>query len=210
MAKTAREVRDKAARVGAELLECAPEDVRIEAGQVFVAGLPTRSVPLGRVASAAVKSKALKPVGEPGLNACAYYYPDTVTWAFGTNAAIVEVDVETCAIRLLQFAASHDPGSAINPQIVEGQLVDRHPVLQSLYLWSRSILPNYILTVERVDAAHAIEARVPYLDHELVEFARHIPASMLIRDGRGKHLLREALRPRRRWARPRPGWVRRW
>src|SRR5262247_3534965 len=31
VAKTAREVRDKAARVGAELLECAPEDVRIEA-----------------------------------------------------------------------------------------------------------------------------------------------------------------------------------
>ena len=122
VAKTAREVRTKAARVGAELLECAPEDVRIEAGQVFVAGLPTRSVPLGRVASAAVKSKALKPMGEPGLNACAYYYPDTVTWAFGTNAAVVEVDIETCAIRLLQFVASHDPGRAINPQIVEGQL----------------------------------------------------------------------------------------
>ena len=65
VARTAREVRAKAARVGAELLECAPEDVRIEAGQVFVAGLPTRSVPLGRVASAAVKSKALKPTGEP-------------------------------------------------------------------------------------------------------------------------------------------------
>ena len=104
VARTAREVRAKAARVGAELLECAAEDVRIENGQVFVAGLPTRSVPLGRVASAAVKSKALKPTGEPGLNACAYYYPDTVTWAFGTNAAVVEVDVETCAIRLLKFA----------------------------------------------------------------------------------------------------------
>ncbi len=122
VARTAREVRAKAARVGAELLECAPEDIRIEAGQVFVAGLPTRSVSLGRVASAAVKSKALKPTGEPGLNSCAYYYPDTVTWAFGTNAAVVEVDVETCAIRLLKFAASHDPGRAINPQIVEGQL----------------------------------------------------------------------------------------
>ncbi|HYE94422.1 MAG TPA: molybdopterin cofactor-binding domain-containing protein, partial [Terriglobales bacterium] len=71
---------------------------------------------------AAIKSKALKPQGEPGLNACTYYYPDTVTWAFGANAAAVEVDVETLAVRVLQYGATHDPGRAINPVIVEGQL----------------------------------------------------------------------------------------
>jgi carbon-monoxide dehydrogenase large subunit len=122
VARTAREVGARAARVAADLLECAPEDVRIENGLVHVAGLPTKSLPLGRVAHAAIKSKALKPLGEPGLNACTYFYPDTVTWAFGTNAAVVEVDVETCAVRLVQYVAVHDPGRAINPMIVEGQL----------------------------------------------------------------------------------------
>jgi carbon-monoxide dehydrogenase large subunit len=122
VARTAREVRAKAARVAAELLECAPDDVRIEDGRVHVAGLPTKSVPLGRVAHAAVKSKALKPFGEPGLNACTYFYPDTVTWAFGGSAAAVEVDAETFAVRVLQYVATHDPGRAINPVIVEGQL----------------------------------------------------------------------------------------
>jgi len=48
-----------------------------------------------------------------------YFYPDTVTWAFGTQAAAVEVDVETCEIRLLAYAIVHDPGRAINPTIVE-------------------------------------------------------------------------------------------
>ncbi len=122
VAQTAREVRARAARVAAELLECAPEDVRIEASRAHVAGVAARAVSLGRLAQAAVRSKALKPVGEPGLNACTYFYPDTVTWAFGTQAAVVEVDVETRAVRLLAYAIVHDSGRAVNPAIVEGQL----------------------------------------------------------------------------------------
>jgi CO/xanthine dehydrogenase Mo-binding subunit len=122
IARAAREVRGRAARVAAELLECAAEDVRIEQGRAYVAGLPDRSLPLGRLAHAAVKSKALKPTGEPGLNACTFFYPETVTWAFGTHAAVVEVDVESCQTRLLAYTIVHDPGRAINPMIVEGQL----------------------------------------------------------------------------------------
>jgi carbon-monoxide dehydrogenase large subunit len=123
VARTAREVRQRAARVAAELLECAPDDVRVENGRVHVAGLPDRFVTLGRVAQAAVRSKTLRDVvGEPGLNACTYFYPDTVTWAFGMQAAVVDVDVETFALRLLKHVVVHDPGRAINPMIVEGQL----------------------------------------------------------------------------------------
>src|SRR5437870_1520869 len=122
VAQTAREVRERAARVAAEILECAPEDVRIEQSRVHVVGMPHRAVSLGKVARAAVKSKALKATAEPGLHACTYFYPDTVTWAFGTHAAAVEVDVETCEIRLLAYAIVHDPGRAINPMIVEAQL----------------------------------------------------------------------------------------
>jgi len=122
VASAAREVRAKAARVAAELLECAAEDVRIEASRAFVAGLPDRAVPLGRLAHAAVKSKALRGTPDPTLNACTYFYPDTVTWAFGVQAAVVEIDVDTGAARLLAYAIVHDPGRAINPAIVEGQL----------------------------------------------------------------------------------------
>src|SRR5262249_6955211 len=123
VARTATQVRERAARVAAELLECAPEDVRIEQSRAFVAGMPDRAVGLGRLAQAAVKSKALgSAVGEPGLNACTYFYPDTVTWAFGTHAAVVEVDEETGQGRLLRYAVVHYPVRALNPAIVEGQL----------------------------------------------------------------------------------------
>jgi aerobic carbon-monoxide dehydrogenase large subunit len=122
VARTAREVRARAARVAAELLECAPADVRIENSRVHVAGMPSRSLPLARVAHMAIRSKALRAVGEPGLNACTYYYPETVTWAFGAQAAVVGVDTETFQVRLLAYAGVHDPGRAINPVIVQAQL----------------------------------------------------------------------------------------
>jgi carbon-monoxide dehydrogenase large subunit len=122
VARSAREVRRKATIVAASLLECAPDDVRVEDGRVFVAGVPDRALSLAQVATVAVRSKALAKTSEPGLNSCTYFYPDTVTWAFGTQGAVVEVDVETCEYRILKYVAIHDCGRPINPVIVEGQL----------------------------------------------------------------------------------------
>jgi aerobic carbon-monoxide dehydrogenase large subunit len=123
VARTAAQVRERAAIVAAEIFECAPTDVRFEGSRAFVAGVPDRTLPLGRLAQAAVRSKTLAAKsGEPGLNACTWFYPDTVTWAFGGQVCAVEVDVDTCAVRLLRHVVLHDPGRAINPAIVEGQL----------------------------------------------------------------------------------------
>jgi carbon-monoxide dehydrogenase large subunit len=122
VARAAREVRRRAALVAASMLECAPEDVVLEGGRLHVAGMPGRALTLGQVAAVAVKSKVLAPTGEPGLNSCAYFYPDTVTWAFGAQAAAVEVDLETCQVRVLRYVAVHDSGRPINPVVVEGQL----------------------------------------------------------------------------------------
>ncbi|MGH7318342.1 MAG: xanthine dehydrogenase family protein molybdopterin-binding subunit, partial [Candidatus Rokuibacteriota bacterium] len=122
VARAARAVREKATRVAAELLECAPQDIRIENGRVLVAGAPSRSLTLARVAQAAIRAKSLKSGGEPGLQRCTFFYPDTVTWAFGTQAAAVEVDLDTCEVRVLAYLAVHDSGRPINPAIVEGQL----------------------------------------------------------------------------------------
>jgi carbon-monoxide dehydrogenase large subunit len=122
IARAAREVVARARVVAAELLECAPDDVVVSGGRAHVAGLPQRSVSLGALARAAVTSRRLAATGEPGLHACAFFYPGSVTWAFGAHACVVEVDVETGAIRVLAYAASHDCGRAINPVVVEGQL----------------------------------------------------------------------------------------
>lgn len=74
-------------------------------------------------------------------------------------------------------------------------LLGREPAKQILYLWMKSLFVNYVLAGERLDMAHAVECRLPFLDHKLFEFARSIPASLLARNGTQKYVLREAVRP---------------
>src|SRR5438270_57744 len=59
----------------------------------------------------------------------------------------------------------------------------------------KSLFVNYVLAGERLDMAHAVEVRLPFLDHKLFEFAGSIPATMLARNGTQKYVLREAVKP---------------
>jgi asparagine synthase (glutamine-hydrolysing) len=75
------------------------------------------------------------------------------------------------------------------------QLDGRAALAKSLYLWNRSILPNYVLVAERLEMSMAVEVRLPFLDHPLFEYARALPQSLLLRAGLEKFVLREAVRP---------------
>jgi asparagine synthase (glutamine-hydrolysing) len=79
---------------------------------------------------------------------------------------------------------------------VRGQLAGRDPLHQSLYLWAKTGLPSYILTMlgDRMEMAHSIEGRVPFLDHHVVEVIRSQPVSQKIRGMTEKYVLREAAR----------------
>jgi len=68
---------------------------------------------------------------------------------------------------------------------------------RALYVDVHTYLVDDILTkVDRMSMAVSLEARDPLLDHRLLEFAATVPASLKIRDGRGKHLLRKVLQRR--------------
>src|SRR5438045_8784983 len=78
---------------------------------------------------------------------------------------------------------------------VSGQLAGRDPVNQSLYLWSKTLLPGYILTMlgDRMEMAHSVEGRVPFLDHDVVEMIRSQPVRQKINGMTEKYVLREAV-----------------
>jgi len=80
---------------------------------------------------------------------------------------------------------------------VERRLKGRHPVNQSLYLFGKTMLPNYILSNlgDRMEMAHSIEGRLPLLDHHVAELAARMPVSMKIHGTTEKYSLREAARP---------------
>ena len=65
---------------------------------------------------------------------------------------------------------------------------------QSLYIYAKTVLPNFILNYlgDRMEMAHSIEGRVPFLDHHLAEVAARVPVHMKVKGIREKHVLREA------------------
>jgi asparagine synthase (glutamine-hydrolysing) len=80
---------------------------------------------------------------------------------------------------------------------VERQLAGRDVVNQSLYVWAKTMLPNYILSNlgDRMEMAHSVEGRLPFLDHHVVEAVATMPVSMKINGMTEKWVLREAARP---------------
>ncbi len=78
-----------------------------------------------------------------------------------------------------------------------GALGTWEPLRRSLYLWAKTVLPNYILAAggDRVEMAHSVEGRPPFLDHEVVERAARLPSPLLFGGGTEKYVLRQAARP---------------
>src|SRR5262249_40731189 len=79
---------------------------------------------------------------------------------------------------------------------VRGRLAGRDPLHPSLYLCAKTGLPTYILTMlgDRMEMAHSVEGRVPFLDHHLVEVICSQPVNQKIRGMTEKYILREAVR----------------
>src|SRR5262249_6711367 len=70
------------------------------------------------------------------------------------------------------------------------------PFAQLQYFDVTVRLPDLVVnTLDHLAMACGVEARVPFLDHELVELAAQIPARFKMRRFREKHVLREVLRP---------------
>jgi asparagine synthase (glutamine-hydrolysing) len=84
--------------------------------------------------------------------------------------------------------------SALDRMPFAQRVAGRDRLNQMLYVNAKTVLPNFILNylADRMEMAHSIEGRVPFLDHRVAEVAARVPVNMKVKGIREKHVLREA------------------
>ncbi|MGH2391506.1 MAG: xanthine dehydrogenase family protein molybdopterin-binding subunit [Chloroflexota bacterium] len=114
-------VQAQAIKAAAHLLEAAPEDVELRDGAFGVIGAPDRVKTLAEIAVASYAGELPDSVGT-GLEAVHFFRPDDMTFPFGADVVVVEVEVETGLITLRRYVTVDDCGNVISPVLVEGQV----------------------------------------------------------------------------------------
>jgi carbon-monoxide dehydrogenase large subunit len=123
LARAALDVREKGRRLAARLLEASPDDVEPVGGGFRVRGVPERTIGWDRIGEFAHRPFGLPPEETPGLEATVFFRQDHPAFSFGAGLAVVTVDRDTGQVCLERFVAVDDCGNAINPLLVEGQVV---------------------------------------------------------------------------------------
>jgi len=167
--QAAREVKARALRVAAHMLEAGEADLDLAEGRIVVRGTD-RSVGLAEVARAALGT-AGHPMPRdmsPGLGSISSFCVPTITYPSGAHAAIVEVDPRTGVVTVLQYAAVHDFGTIINPLIVDGQLLGgfAHGIGNAFLERVRHDAAGQILTGTFADYLMPSALDVPKLDRD--------------------------------------------
>jgi carbon-monoxide dehydrogenase large subunit len=122
IAEASRLVRDKLVSAAAALLEASPQDLELEGGRIFVRGSADRALTFPAIMQAGLPTFAGPGRGEPVFEATSYASVPTVTFAHAVHVAVVDVDPETGAVKLLRYVVAHDCGRVVNPMLVDGQI----------------------------------------------------------------------------------------
>jgi CO/xanthine dehydrogenase Mo-binding subunit len=110
VALAAQALRERLLHAAAERLEADPGDLTIEGDRVIARGSPAVGVPLAELAAATEDEEAR------------FDSPD-MSFPYGLHCVALEADVETGALEIHRYAVAYDVGRALNPKLVDGQIV---------------------------------------------------------------------------------------
>jgi carbon-monoxide dehydrogenase large subunit/6-hydroxypseudooxynicotine dehydrogenase subunit gamma len=120
----ASKLREKIISASATLLQSNPDDLDIVNGEVVSRTGSCASITLAEVARAVLSPPSkLGDFGETALSADASFDARHMTYPYGVHIAVVSVDRETGTITAERYLVAYDVGKAVNPMLVEGQLV---------------------------------------------------------------------------------------
>lgn len=164
-------------------------------------------------------SRAMRRLPPRAWDRLAQLYPGRLPPQLGDKiwkaADVIEADSDIAAY-LSTVSQWPDPhtivrGARQNQPVISLDNALSDPVARMQLADTCSYLPDDILTkVDRASMAHALEVRVPLLDHRVIEFAWRLPRNALIAGGRTKMPLRRVLErhvPAHLFERPKSGFA---
>jgi asparagine synthase (glutamine-hydrolysing) len=120
---------------------------------------------------------------------------DKLTPDTGAFSAEIDCPIEGLVPPGVRLLDSH---AVINEFLgpLAGQLAEPEILQKIPYMELKQRIPEHLLMrVDKMTMAHSIEARVPFLDHEVIEFARRLPPEYKLADGIGKKILKKVAEP---------------
>lgn len=118
----ARKVKEKILRMAAAYFRCSEAEIQIASSYVFAANGKSEALPLGELIGH-VSNSWDGAVNGLDLEANHYFDVKEMTFPHGLQVARVRVDVATGAVAVEKLWSFYDVGRAINPALVEGQIL---------------------------------------------------------------------------------------
>ena len=120
----AKMVRKIAIDAAAEMLQTPADELEINDGTVARSGDPAGpAVTLGEIARRLAPDAAKPGQGDPGLAAEGFFTTTDTVFPYGVHLAVVCIDRGTGKVEVERFMVAYDVGRAVNPMMIEGQLV---------------------------------------------------------------------------------------
>jgi carbon-monoxide dehydrogenase large subunit/6-hydroxypseudooxynicotine dehydrogenase subunit gamma len=117
-------LRAKALDLAAELMQATPEALDIVDGKVVRRDQPAGpSMSLGEIAGHLAPTSKTLGDREPGLSAEGWFRVEHQVYPYGIHFAVVRVDRDTGGVQVERYMIAYDIGRAINPALVQGQIV---------------------------------------------------------------------------------------
>jgi CO/xanthine dehydrogenase Mo-binding subunit len=117
-------MREKALAVAAEMLQRPVDHLDIVDGKVLTReGTAGPSLTLAAIAQALAPTSKLRGERAPGLAADGWFFCDHMNYPYGVHIAVVRVDRATGGVAVERYLVACDIGKAVNPMLVEGQIV---------------------------------------------------------------------------------------
>ncbi len=117
-------LRAKALDMAGELMQQPPDTLDIVDGRVIRKDQPSGpSMTLGEIAVHLAPASKTRGERAPGLSVDGWFHTKHQVYPYGIHLAVVKVDRDTGGVTVERFVIAYDIGRAINPALVEGQIV---------------------------------------------------------------------------------------